>query len=79
MKSKPTNTYRFHVLEYIEYNLPTNMHRPDLHNPIFETMERSQVRNAYSANFGVDFSDLTPEDAVRVLRGSFIPTLQSGE
>lgn len=71
------STVRFHMLEYIEYTFPANYHRPDLHAQVFNSVERSKVRSLYALNFGVGLTNLTPEDTVRILRGTFVPSVYS--
>lgn len=65
------------MLEYIEYTLPTVVHRGDLHNQIFDAMERDKVRSLYSLNFGLNLSELTPEDTARIIRGTYVPSVYS--
>jgi hypothetical protein len=60
----------FHFLEYLEYNFPTNVHRPDWFTNLYDHNEKANVEDAYALNFGLDFSELTPEDTTRILRAS---------
>lgn len=67
----------FHFLEYLEYNFPTNVHRPDWFTNLYLHNEKADVEDAYALNFGLDFSDLTPEDATRIMRASDIAPVYS--
>lgn len=39
--------------------------------------EKADVEDAYALNFGLDFSDLSPEDTTRIMRGSDVAPVYS--